>query len=80
VKVNLPIQRGGETCAVGDHQKAAPGSRDQIAGEAENLIRRRLVEVSGGLVGQQEQRLCRQCAADGDALLLTAGQLLGIAF
>jgi hypothetical protein len=80
VEVNLSIQRGGKTRAVGDHQETAPGARHQIAGEAENLVRRRLVEVSGGLVGQQQKRFYRQCAADGDALLLTAGQLLGIAF
>ena len=61
-------------------KKPHPVRADQIAGEAENLIRRRLVEISGGLVGEQEKRLYRQCAADGDALLLTAGQLLGIAF
>jgi hypothetical protein len=78
--MNLPIQRGGETHTVGDHQKTASGSPDQIAGETENVVRGRLIEISGGLVGEQEKRLYRQCAADGDTLLLSAGQLLGIAF
>jgi hypothetical protein len=77
--VDLPIERGGETHAVGDHQESASGSRDQIAGKAENVIRRGLVEVSGGLIGQQQNRFHRQRAADGDALLLTAGQLFRIA-
>jgi hypothetical protein len=80
VEVNLPIQRSGETHTVGDHQKTASGSPDQVAGETEDVVRRRLIEISGGLVGEQEKRLYRQCATDGDALLLTTGQLLGIAF
>ena len=33
-----------------------------------------LVEITGGLVGQQERRLHHQRAGDGDALLLAAGK------
>jgi hypothetical protein len=78
--MNLPVQRSGETHTMGGHQETASGSFDQIAGEIENVVCRRLIEVSGGLVGEQKKRLYRQCATDGDALLLAAGQLLGIAF
>jgi hypothetical protein len=38
------------------------------------------VEVSGRLVGKQNQRVARDCASDGNALLLAAGQLAGQVF
>ena len=38
----------------------------------------RVVEVAGGLVGQQQLRLARERARDRDPLLLAAGQLLRI--
>src|SRR5450759_4144869 len=77
--MDLAVERGGEARAVGYHQEAAAGSRDQIARQSENVIRRRLVEIAGGLVGEKKQRLHRQRTADRDPLLLAAGQLLGIA-
>src|ERR1700687_2602338 len=78
MEVYLAIERGGEARAVGHHQEAAAGSLNQIAREREKVIRRRLVEIAGGLVGEKKQRFCRQRAADRDPLLLAAGQLLGI--
>ncbi len=79
MQIDLSVKRGGETRAVGHHQEAAAGSLDQIARERENLIRGCLVEVAGGLVGEQKQRFCRQRPADRDPLLLASGQLFGIA-
>ena len=38
----------------------------------------RLVEVAGGFVGQHQRRAGGQRAADGDALLLAARELLGV--
>jgi len=55
VEVNLPVERGGETYTVGDHQEPAPGSRHQVTGETEHVVRGRLVEISSGLVGEQKQ-------------------------
>src|SRR5260370_16894343 len=79
MEIYLAVERGGKARAVGHHQEAAAGSLDQIARERENVIRGCLVEVAGGLVGEQKQRFCRQRAADRDPLLLAAGQLLRIA-
>ena len=62
------------------HQEGAAGSLDQVARKSEHVVRGRLVEIAGGLVSKQEQRPCRQGAADCDALLLAARQLLGITF
>ena len=60
-------------------RKPQPVRATRSRASAEHLIRRRLVEIAGGLVGEQQQRLYRQRAADRDPLLLAAGQLLGIA-
>jgi hypothetical protein len=79
MEVYLPIQRGGETHTMGDHQKTAPGSRHHVAGELKNFIRGGLIEIPGGLIGEQQKWFHRQCASDGHALLLTAGQLFRIA-
>src|SRR5258708_17665820 len=79
MEIYLAIECGGEARAVGHHQEAAAGSRDQIAREREKVIRRRLVEIAGGLVGEQKQWFCRQRTADRDPLLLATGELFGIA-
>ena len=77
MQMHPPVQRRGEAHAVGDHQKAAAGSLHQIAGEAEHVVCGCFVEISGRLVGQQNQRLCRQRPADRDALLLLADEPTG---
>ena len=59
-------------------RKPQPVRATRSRASAEHVIRGRLVEIAGGLVGEQQQRLYRQRAADRDPLLLAAGQLLGI--
>ena len=61
-------------------RKPQPVRVDQVARQRQHLVRGRLVEIAGRLVGEQQQRLHRQRAADRDPLLLAAGQLFGIAF
>jgi len=39
VKRDLPVERYGQPRAMGDHQKSAAGSRDQIARQRENVKR-----------------------------------------
>ena len=78
MEMDLAVERGGKTGAVGHHQETAAASRHEVARQRQNLVRRRLVEISGRLVGQKKQRLHRQSAADRHPLLLAAGQLLGI--
>src|SRR5487761_436585 len=79
MEIDLAVERGRQTGAVGDHQEAAATSRDEVARQRQNLVRRRLIEISGGLVGEKQPRLYRQGAADRQPLLLAAGQLFGIA-
>ena len=46
--------------------------------KSEDFLRRVGVEGAGGLVAEQDLRLRRERAGDGDALALTAGELRGI--
>ncbi|MCY1184431.1 hypothetical protein D9M73_251260 [compost metagenome] len=73
------LQARSQALAVGDHQHAAAGLGNQLQQQAQHLIATGLVEAAGGLIGQQQRRSPRQCPADGDALLLAAGQLLRVA-
>src|SRR6185312_10054516 len=79
MEIDPAVEGSRQTRAVGHHQEAAPASRNEVARQRQNLIRRRLIETSGRFVGEKEQRLHGQSAADRDPLLLAAGQLLGIA-
>src|SRR5205814_4852721 len=79
MEIDLAVECDGQPRTMGHHQEAAASSSDEVARERQNVVRRRLVEIAGGLVGEQQQRLYRQRAADCDPLLLAAGQLLRVA-
>ncbi|MES4906617.1 MULTISPECIES: hypothetical protein [unclassified Streptomyces] len=67
---------GGDAFVVGDHDQGLAGGA-QLVEEPEDVVGRGAVEVSGGLVGEDDQRLVDQGAGDGDPLPLPAGQLRG---
>src|ERR1700721_2332345 len=77
--MDMAIQRCGQPDRVGHHQKAAAGLRDEVAGKRQHVVGGGFIEIAGGLVRKQEQRLDRQRPPDCDPLLLAAGQLFGIA-
>ena len=60
------------------------GHHDRRAGAVDGVQhlhdaqRRRRIEVSGGLIGQQDLRMVHIRAGDGHTLLLTAGQLMRV--
>ena len=60
-------------------RKPQPLRATRSRAKRQHLVGGVLVEIAGRLVGEQQQRLWRQRAADRDALLLPAGQLLRIA-
>ena len=69
--------RGARVVADDDHGRAVrPG---EVGHELEDDVCRAAVELSGGLVREQEPRPVRECRADRDALLLATRQLGGIA-
>ena len=49
----------------------------ELLEEGQDLLRRAAVESAGRLVGEQEARVVHERPRDGDALLLSAGQLHG---
>src|ERR1700679_1003230 len=75
----MAIQRRSETNRMGHHEKTTACLRDEVAGERQHVIGGCFVEIAGGLVREQKQRLHRERAADRDPLLLAAGKLVGIA-
>ncbi len=64
---------------MGDHQERGIRFHLQCQHEVQHRVARGFVEIAGGLVGEDQFRACRERPADGDALLLAAGELLGIA-
>ena len=55
-----------------------PRSLPQAPEDLHHFVAGRRVEVAGGLVGEQERRLRDQRAGNGHALLLAAGELVGM--
>ena len=67
----------GDVGLVGDeHDGVAFGV--EVVEEGHDLVAGLGVEVSGGLVGEDDGGLVDQGAGDGDALALTAGELVGL--
>ena len=64
-----------DAVVVGGHDHRRAGRVDAVE-ELHDADRRRRVEVSGRLVGQQDRRAVHEGAGDGDALLLTTGELV----
>ena len=79
MEVGAAVEAGGEAGAVGRDEEARAGFAHELEEEVEDRVRRRLVEVAGRLVGEDEPGPMGERPADGDALLLAAGELLGIA-
>src|ERR1700712_622228 len=61
---------------VGGHDHGGPGAVDPVE-QLHDADARVGIEVSGGFVGDQDLRPVHERAFDRDALLLTAGQLVG---
>jgi hypothetical protein len=49
----------------------------QLAEQFHHGFAVRRIEVTRRLVGEEDERIASDCAGDGDALLLTAGELCG---
>src|SRR5438874_2340588 len=69
--IHLP----GDALVVRSHERRAAFAAHQIEELGEDNIRGVLVEVAGGLVGEDQRRLVGERAGHGDALLFAAGKL-----
>ncbi len=75
-QVDRPVGGVGDIGVVGDHDDGLAGVV-LLTQEVDHGLRRRRVERAGGLVGQEQVGPVRQGPADGDALLLAAGEGAG---
>ena len=69
----------GFLLVVGDQDGAGAARLEDLAHLVAEAAAQLDVEVGEGLVEQQQARLRRQCAGQGHALLLAAGQFMGVA-
>ena len=60
---------------VADDQRRRAGVVRELAQQVEHAVRGRLVELTGWLVGNEQRGAVHERGAEGDPLLLTAGQL-----
>ena len=69
---------GREGGVVGDHDDGLAGVGDHLE-DLGDFFAVGAIEVAGRFVGENHPRLIGECAGDGDALLLAAGELVGFA-
>jgi len=74
--VDRPRARICDRRVVRDDQRRCVHLGRELEHQPDDGRRRHGVELSRGLVGEQESRALRECRADGDALLLAAGELV----
>ena len=75
-KLNAAVGLLGDVGIVGDHEDGM-ASAVELAEQADDDFLVGLVEIAGGLVGQNELGLIDQRTSDGDALLLSTRELRG---
>src|SRR5205814_3965566 len=79
---NLSVdQRDSTLCACGDggivrHEEDRFAVTGQLFEDVDDVRAGLLIEISGRLVGQDQRRIVHQSAGDGDALALSAGELV----
>jgi len=76
--VQHPVAAGGLSRIVGDQHEGCLVLLLPAEQKLNDLRARRFVEIAGWLVGDEDRRMGRERARDGDPLLLAAGQLGGI--
>lgn len=64
---------------VGDHDDGLAVVVELLE-EGEDFLAGGGVEVARGFIGEEDGGVCDECAGDSDALLLSAGELIGLVF
>ena len=70
-----PISQGGMARIVRDHENGLAAFVHELTEQVHHQVSVGAVEVSGGFVGQQNQRLGDEGAGQRQALLFAAGEL-----
>lgn len=76
--VHDPIGDVQDSAVVGDHQDGPAVLASQLLEHGDSLTAGLLVQRGSRLVGQDQLGLVDQAAGDGDSLLLSAGQGVGL--
>src|SRR5271165_1303000 len=71
----LYARAGGGARIVGHHNDRLAEFLVERLHQREDLFRALMVEIAGGLVGNDDRRISDHGAGDGDTLLLAAGKL-----
>jgi hypothetical protein len=75
VQADHSVHFRGEALVVRGDEGGTAFAADQVQEFAEDRVRGVLVEIASGLVGEEDGGLVDDGSGDGDALLLSAGQL-----
>ena len=75
--VHHALCKGSDVHVVGDHDDGA-ALLVQLLEQGHHLPAGLLIQRAGGLVGQQDRGVAHQRPGDGHALLLAAGELVGV--
>src|SRR5258708_1281968 len=67
----------GDGGVVGDQDQRQPALAPEFFEQVDDFVAGVLIEVAGGLVGQEHRGLLHQGPGDGNPLLLPAGHLAG---
>src|SRR6266404_1175195 len=71
-----PLATRGDLHVMRYHQYGRAETVAQIVDQSQDLRAGARVEIAGGLVGQHNRRIDRECASDRDALAFPAAQLV----
>ena len=77
--MGLPVEHRGDPRGMGGEEQRRSGLGHEIEKQGHDRVGRRFVEAAGGFVSKEERGAQRQRAADGDALLLAAGEVFRVA-
>src|SRR5205814_278706 len=77
-KADDPRSVLGDLRLVGDEDDCNPSLGIQPLEDLHDLDARPAVEIAGRLIREQDRRIVEQRARDRDALLLSAGELIGM--
>jgi hypothetical protein len=75
--MDLPVAASRQISIVGDEEQRGAGALSQCEEKVDHGLPRRVIEVAGRFIGQQEGGFGGEGARKGGALLLTTRQLAG---
>ena len=66
------VHSGSKAFVVGRDEGSTTFAAHEVQKFGQDSVCSMLVEIAGGFIGEHQRRLVRECACDGNSLLLTA--------